>query len=122
MVKNNSLKLLGLFGFIAITSLIIPGATAQVAPVAIERAQGPRLATAIGHYGRARNLLLTAIREFDKGAKLADPSALIDAKEWRDTLVYRAEDLERILAPQPRATRDGVKFEADSRLIGEALK
>lgn len=90
-------------------------------PHSIERADGPELTQAIGHYSRARALLIKAIREFDKGVRLADPSSLIDSKLWRATLVYRAEDLEKILSPQPRASESGVQFDGDSRLLGEAV-
>src|SRR5690606_32805787 len=51
----------------------------------IERAEGERLAQSIAHYSRARSLLAAAIREFDKGRALADPSALINPEQWRDT-------------------------------------
>jgi hypothetical protein len=90
--------------------------------IRIERAQGERLAQAIGHYARARSLLIAAIREFDAGAKLASPQSLLDVTTFRHTLLDRAEDLERILDPQPRVNRGGVRFEADSRLLGEARK
>jgi hypothetical protein len=86
----------------------------------LERATGEQLSSAVGHYARARALLVTAIREFDEGQKLADPRALIDAQRWRSTLLDRAEDLERVLDPQPRASKTGVKFTGDRRLLSEA--
>ena len=86
----------------------------------LERASGERLATAVGHYARARSLLIAAINEFDKGYKIANPDSVLDSKEWRVTLIDRAEELQRILDPQPRVTRGGVKYEADSRLLNEA--
>lgn len=88
----------------------------------LERAEGPQLAKAVGHYARARSLLLAAIREFDKGAKLANPSSLVDSEEWRDTVAARAKDLQRVLAPQPRASRDGIRYDADTRLLGDEVK
>jgi hypothetical protein len=91
---------------------------AETSTVSLEQAQGTRLATAIGHYARARSLLIAAIREFDKGRAKADPASLLDTDAWRDTLRDRVSDLDRVLAPQPRATRDGVAFDPDSRLIG----
>lgn len=75
---------------------------------------------AIGHFARARSLLIAALREFDQGYKLAKPDAIIDSKQWRDDLISRAEDLERVLAPQARASKFGVKYDADTRLLGNS--
>ncbi len=86
----------------------------------IERASGEKLATAVGHYARARSLLIAAVREFDKGAKLANPNVLLDSQQWRSTLIDRTQELDRVLDPQPRASRTGVRFEADTRLLNEA--
>ena len=77
-------------------------------------------AEAVAHYARSRALLISAIHEFDKARKLAKPDELLDSTKWRNTLVDRAEDLERVLDPQPRVTKGGIKFEADSRLLPEA--
>lgn len=77
---------------------------------------------ATAHYARARNLLITAIHEFDKARKIASPNELMDPVRWRNTLIDRAEDLDRVLDPQPRATKGGLKFEADPRLLPEARK
>lgn len=79
-------------------------------------------AEAVAHYARSRALLVAAINEFDKGRKLAKPDELIDSTKWRNTLIDRAEDLERVLDPQPRATKGGLKFEADPRLLPEAKR
>lgn len=103
-------------------SVNIGSVSAQTTPVNLERAKGEKLATAIGHYARARSLLLAAVREFDAGLKHANPQVLVDVKEFRNTLLDRAEDLEKILAPQPRATKRGVQFAPDSRLLGEAYR
>lgn len=77
---------------------------------------------AVAHFSRARSLLIAALKEFDRGAKIASPSELLDTAQWRNTLIDRAEDLDRVLDPQPRATQGGIKFEADSRLLPEANK
>jgi hypothetical protein len=79
-------------------------------------------AEAVAHYARSRALLVSALHEFDKGRKLAKPDELLDSAKWRNTLIDRAEDLERVLDPQPRVTKGGIKFEADSRLLPEAKK
>ena len=77
---------------------------------------------AVAHFARSRSLLIAALHEFDKGRKLASPNQLLDPVQWRNTLIDRAEDLDRVLDPQPRATKGGIKFEADPRLLPEANK
>lgn len=79
-------------------------------------------AEAIAHFARSRSLIIAALHEFDKGRKIASPSELLNPVEWRNTLIDRAEDLDRVLDPQPRATKGGIKFEADPRLLPEADK
>lgn len=79
-------------------------------------------AEAVAHYARSRALLIKAINEFDKGRRLSKPDELLDSIKWRNTLIDRAEDIERILAPQPRVTKGGIYFEADPRLLPEAKK
>jgi len=83
----------------------------------LERAEGERLSMAIGHYARTRALLLQALREFDKGRQLARPDSLIDSEEWRATLLNRTEELERVLSPQPRASKGGVRFDSAAQLL-----
>jgi hypothetical protein len=79
-------------------------------------------AEAVAHYARARALLVSALHEFDQGRKIARPDELLDPTKWRNTLIDRAQDLERILDPQPKATKGGIKFSADPRLLPEAKK
>ncbi|HMO02721.1 MAG TPA: hypothetical protein PKD37_07075 [Oligoflexia bacterium] len=86
----------------------------------IQRAKGAKLAAAIGYFARTRSLLIAALREFDAGLKIADPSMLLDTERWRASIVERASELERILDPQPIIAEDGVKFKADPRLISGA--
>lgn len=87
-------------------------------PAKLQNVSRERLAMAIGHYARARSLLLAAIREFDAGYQLADPSGLIDSQKWRATVVRRGQELEKVLDPQPRISSGGVRYNPDSRLIG----
>ena len=77
-------------------------------------------AEAVAHYARSRALLVSALHEFDTARKLAKPDELLDSAKWRNTLIDRAEYLERVLDPQPRVTKGGIKFQADSRLLPEA--
>ena len=79
-------------------------------------------AEAVAHYARSRALLISAVHEFDKARKIAKPDELLDSTKWRNTLIDRAEDLERVLDPQPRVTKGGIRFEADPRLLPEAKK
>jgi hypothetical protein len=79
-------------------------------------------AEAVAHYARSRALLISALHEFDKARNLAKPDELLDSTKWRNTLIDRAEDLERVLDPQPRVTKGGIRFEADPRLLPEAKK
>lgn len=83
----------------------------------IERATGEKLAEAIGHYARSRSLLVQALREFDRARLIAKPDSLIDSDEWRATLLSRAEELEKILSPQPRASKGGVRFDSAQQLL-----
>lgn len=77
-----------------------------------------RGSAARGHYARARALLVEALEEFEQGRKLARPDLLIDTEEWRISVISRTEELNRIIAPQPRVTAGGVRFRANNRLIG----
>ncbi len=88
----------------------------------IEAAEGETLAKAIGYFARSRSLLIEAIREFDRGTRIARPDAILDSEEWRSSLVSRAEDLERILSPQPRVTKGGVKFDSNTNLLNVTNK
>ena len=83
------------------------GSVKSVSGVSLGQASQEETIEATAHYARARNLLITALNEFDKG---------------RNTLIDRAEDLDRVLDPQPRATKGGITFEADPRLLPEAHK
>jgi hypothetical protein len=83
-------------------------------------ASGEKLATAVGHYARARSHIIAAIREFDTGRKFADPEPLLDSSQWRNNLISRAEELEKVLDPQPRSSKSGARFDPDPRLMGEA--
>ena len=95
---------------------------AEVQRVAIGQASQEQAAEAVAHYARARALLISALNEFDVARKLARPDELLDPVKWRNTLIDRAEDLDRVLDPQPRATKGGIRFEADPRLLPEAGK
>jgi len=73
--------------------------------------------SAVGHYARARALLVDALAEFEQGRKYARPDMLLDPEEWRLSVISRTEELNRILDPKPKVTRDGVRFQANKLLI-----
>lgn len=90
--------------------------------VSLGQASQEESAEAVAHYARSRALLISAIHEFDTARKIAKADDLLDSTKWRNTLIDRAEDLERVLDPQPKATKGGIKFSADPRLLPEASK
>ncbi len=91
-------------------------------PIGLGEANQETTAEAVAHYARSRALLISALHEFDTARKIARPDELLDPTKWRNTLIDRAEDLERVLDPQPKATKGGIKFSADPRLLPEASK
>ncbi|MCB0344399.1 MAG: hypothetical protein KDD66_04755 [Bdellovibrionales bacterium] len=80
-------------------------------------ASAERVSAARGHYARARTLLVEALAEFERGRRIARPDILLDPEEWRLSVVSRTEELNRVLDPQPRVTRSGTRFKANSLLI-----
>ena len=100
--------------FIACSSLVFADSSKYVSS---ERAHA-----AIGHYARARAMLVQALAEFELARKLARPDMLIDAEEWRISIVSRTEELNRILDPQPRTTRSGVRFKANPLNVKRASR
>jgi hypothetical protein len=113
---TNTLIAFGVFAQISLLTVNPVSAEGKSQP--LQQATGERLAMAIGHFARARSLLLAAMREFDAGYQLADPGALLDSAKWRATLARRSEELERVLDPQPRVSQGGVRYNPDTRLLG----
>jgi hypothetical protein len=104
--------------FFQIAKADSPSLFAQQGDLGVERREERRLSKSMAHYSRARALLLSAIQEFDRGRELADPSVLIKTDEWRAGLVSRAQQLEKVLAPQSRESGStGVRLQGDQRLI-----
>ncbi len=91
--------------------LAVPAASAE------NYASKERSNAAIGHYARARAMLVEALAEFEQGRKFARPDMLLDSEEWRLSIISRTEELNRILDPRPRVSRDGVRFQANKLLI-----
>lgn len=76
-----------------------------------------RTNAALGHYARARAMLVEALAEFEQGRKYARPDMLVDPEEWRLSVISRTEELNRLIDPKPRVTRGGVQFRANKMLI-----
>ena len=102
--------------------MVVPGSYAETRTASLDQADQETTVEAVAHYARCRALLIAALNEFDTARKIAKPDDLLDPVKWRNTLIDRAEDLERVLDPQPRATKGGIKFSADPRLLPEAKK
>lgn len=92
------------------------------AMLTFDKASPEKMAEATGHYARTRSLLIAAIREWDKGVTTASPDGIINSSKWRAKLEGLTHDLEVILDPQPRITRGGVKYDADTRLLNVTRK
>lgn len=102
--------------FSALLSFCVSDASAQAREKLVNGSE--RETVAIGHFARARALLIEALAEFEKGKTISDPSLIIDTERWRGSIVLRAEELNRVVAPKPRITRQGISYEANSQLTG----
>lgn len=115
---------------VAITSMLVTvAAAADTVKARAKLPSGPSMveadaglsAQAVGHYERSRALLLSAVREFDKGYAKANPNMVLDSMAWREDIINRIKELDKVLAPQARLTNGGVKFESERELLaGEA--
>ena len=104
--------------FVQLLAAVSFGASAlTTVAIADEYASPERTAAAVGHYARARSLLVQALDEFEQGRKIARPDLLLDSEEFRISLVSRAEELNRVLDPQPKVTRSGVRFKGAPDLV-----
>jgi hypothetical protein len=111
-----------LIGTALLLTAVVSLQSSHADSVNLGQASQEESAEAVAHYARSRALLISAIHEFDQARKIAKPDELLDSTKWRNTLIDRAEDLERVLDPQPKATKGGIKFSADPRLLPEASK
>jgi len=87
-----------------------------------EYANIERTEIAVGHYARARALLIEALAEFERGRRVARPDILMDSEEWRLTIISKTEELNRLLDPQPRVTKAGVQYRAHKSLLRRESK
>jgi hypothetical protein len=77
-----------------------------------------RITRAVAHFERARSLIAAAIEEFNSGASIADPSAILNPQELRASLAKATSQLESVISPRPRKAVIGIKMKADPRLLG----
>ena len=105
-------------GVVAVTCQVTAfGIFASDAQAQQQYASKNRTNAALGHYARARAMLVEALAEFEQGRKYARPDMLLDPEEWRLSVVSRTEELNRVIDPRPRVTRAGVQFRANKMLI-----
>ncbi len=90
--------------------------------VPILDAKGPSLKVAVKHFEQSHNLLLSAVEEFDKGLRIANPQQLFEVHEWRNTVIDLAKDLEKVIAPKARETETGIRYSPDSRLLNKSIQ
>lgn len=76
-----------------------------------------RSTIAKAHMSRARTLLVEALAEFEEGKKYARPDLLLDSEDWRLRVVSLTEQLNRVIDPKPRITREGAVFRAPPRFV-----
>lgn len=93
--------------------LMLPSAYAQNARYASEQ----RANAAITYYSRARTMLVEALSEYEQGRRYAQPNMLHDPEEFRLALISLTEELNRLVDPHVRITRDGVRVKANPRMI-----
>jgi hypothetical protein len=95
---------------------------ASVIDVAVVNAEGQyagkeRATVAKAHMSRARTLLVEALEEFEEARKYARPDLLLDSEDWRLRVISLTEQLNRVIDPRPRVTREGAVFRVPPRLI-----
>ncbi len=106
------------FSLVLITLLLsFSSVSAETGPEGIQVAEGAALSKAVGHYSRARQLLLMALKEFDRGAGIASPETILDQEKWRVKLGELADDLTVVISPQPRISKEGVMNDPDIKIF-----
>lgn len=81
---------------------------------------GPeRTQAAIGHYARARTLLVEAMREFDAGKEIARPDLILNSETWKAGVSARADELGHVIAPEARETTGGTRFKESHALLNQ---
>ena len=76
--------------------------------------------TAVAHYARARAMCVETLEEFEAGRRFARPDLLLDAEEWRLTLISLCEKLNRLVDPKIRISTQGVQVASNPRMVRRA--
>ncbi len=97
--------------------LVAPPVFAEPETEGIQVAEGATLSKAVGHYSRARQLLMMALKEFDRGSSTASAETLLDQEQWRIKLGQLADDLTVVISPQPRISKEGVMNDPDIKIF-----
>lgn len=90
-------------------------------PIVTEYASEERSQAAIGHYSKARALLIEAMREFEAGRQIARPDLLLNPDQWKSGVTAKADELTHVIAPQGRDTEGGVRFREHPSLLRKDL-
>jgi hypothetical protein len=104
-------------GYSMIVAFIVVVLFIPAQAIADNYASEERRDAALGHYARARTMLVEALAEFEQGREIARPDMLLDSEQWRLSIISRTEELNRLLDPQPKVTRSGTRFRASPHLI-----
>lgn len=109
----SSLNKKNLFG------LLIAGISCFSSAVSADQqyASRERATIARAHVSRARALLVEALAEFEESKKYARPDMLIDSEDWRLRVISLTEQLNRVVDPKPRVTREGAVFRTPPRFV-----
>lgn len=99
----------------------VSGVNAQDVPSEIG-AKSNRGAAAIGHYSKARALLIEAIREFEEGKRIARPDLVVNADDWRSGVDQKANELLRLTNPTVTVTESGIRTGEFGPLKGGSMQ
>jgi hypothetical protein len=118
MLSMGSLKIKSLFLLVA-TGFVLTSQLLLDSEVFAEQqyASRERATIARAHMSRARVLLVEALAEFEESKKYARPDMLIDSEDWRLRVISLTEQLNRVVDPRPRVTREGAVFRTPPRFI-----
>jgi len=100
------------------TSSPVSGSSVQTAAMG-EYAGAERTQAAVGHYARARALLVEAMREFDAGKDIARPDLILNSETWKAGVSARADELAHVISPEGRETAGGTRFKENKSLLNE---
>jgi hypothetical protein len=87
--------------------------------VELQDASSERRSAAVGHYSRARTMLIEAIEEFEHARTIARPDLVLNGDDFRAGLIQKIDDLSKVIEPQANVARAGARF--DDRTVGVRL-